>query len=195
MSSRSCSGADVTALILAGGRATRYGGADKRELVIDGATIFARQCAVLAPRVAEIVVSARRAVAGYRTVADAVPDAGPLAGIAAGLAAVATPWLLVVAGDMPHVSADAVELVLGRARAGVDAVAIRVGGWPEPLFSLLRVAACRPVVEARLAAGRYKAAALFTDGALAVGWIEEAELRRIDPELRVLANVNSPADG
>jgi len=49
---------DVTALILAGGKATRLGGIAKHELVIDGATIFARQVAVLAPRVAELIVSA-----------------------------------------------------------------------------------------------------------------------------------------
>ncbi|HEX3757846.1 MAG TPA: NTP transferase domain-containing protein [Kofleriaceae bacterium] len=33
----------LTALILAGGKATRLGGADKRELVIAGRTIFERQ--------------------------------------------------------------------------------------------------------------------------------------------------------
>ena len=193
MSSSRCSPADVSALILAGGRATRLGGVDKRELVVEGRSIFDRQCEVLAPRVAEILVSSPRADPGHRTVADAVPGAGPLAGIAAGLAA-ATPWLLVVAGDMPYVSGALLDLVLARAGADVDAVGIRIGELPEPLLCLLRVAAARPALEARLAAGQLKASRLLTDGDLRVAWISEPELRAIDPSLRALFNVNAPED-
>src|SRR3979409_196295 len=94
---------EVTALILAGGKATRLGGVDKRELVIGGRTIFERQVEALRPCVAEIVVVAPRPIAGCRPVAALVSDVGPLAGIAAGLAAVTTPWLFVIAGDMPGV--------------------------------------------------------------------------------------------
>ena len=63
---------DVTALILAGGKATRFGGIAKHELVIGGRTIFDHQTAILAPRVAEILVSAPEDIAGFRTVRDAV---------------------------------------------------------------------------------------------------------------------------
>ena len=185
---------EVSALILAGGKATRLGGVDKRELVIEGRTIFERQCDVLQPRVAEILVSSSRDAPGYRTVADVVPDAGPLAGIAAGLAAATTPWLLVVAGDMPHLTGALVDLVVSRARADIDAVGLRVGNLPEPLFSLLRTAAARPVVDAMVAARRLKASRLLTDGGLRVEWIDEAAVRAVDPELRALFNVNRPED-
>ncbi|HSK04043.1 MAG TPA: molybdenum cofactor guanylyltransferase [Kofleriaceae bacterium] len=194
MTSSRCSPAETTALILAGGRATRLGGVDKRELVVEGRTIFARQCEVLAPRVAEILVSSPREIPGYRTVADTVPGAGPLAGIAAGLAAAATPWLLVVAGDMPYVSGALIELLRSHAGDGVDAVGIRIGELPEPLVCMLRVAAARPVVAARLAAARLKASRLLTDGELHVAWIAEPALRAIDPTLRALFNVNEPGD-
>lgn len=186
--------ADVTALILAGGRATRLGGVDKRTLQIDGASIFDRQCAVLAPLCAEILVSTPGAAPGYRTVADLVPGGGPLAGIAAGLAHATTPWLLVVAGDMPHLSAPVLGLLLDAAGADVDAVGIRIGALPEPLLCLYRVAAVRPRVAARLAAGRLKASALLTDEGLVVAWADEAQVRAIDPDLRALTNINSPAD-
>jgi molybdopterin-guanine dinucleotide biosynthesis protein A len=194
MSSSRCSPADTSALILAGGRATRLGGVDKRELVVEGRTIFARQCEVLRPRVAEILVSSPREVPGHRTIADAVLGAGPLAGIAAGLGAAATPWLLVIAGDMPYLSGALLDLVLAGAGDGVDAVGIRIGELPEPLVCLLRVEAARPVVLARLAAGRLKASRLLTEGELRVGWIEEPALRAIDPTLRALCNVNAPED-
>jgi len=187
----------ITALILAGGRATRLGGVDKAELVVDpadGRTIFERQVEVLAPRVAEVVVSSPRPVPGYRTVADAIVDGGPLAGIAAGLAAATTPWVLIVAGDMPALRGDVIELLWSGAEAAIEAVAFRVAGLPEPLLCLLSRAPALAAVERLLAAGTRKASRLLTDAGLSVAWIEEADLRAIDPKLRSLANVNEPGD-
>jgi molybdopterin-guanine dinucleotide biosynthesis protein A len=183
-----------SALILAGGKATRLGGIDKTSLVVDGETIFARQVAVLAPRVAEIIVSAPRPVPGYRTVADAVPDGGPLAGIAAGLGVARTEWLLVLAGDMPRITGPVIDLLLSAIRTDVDAVGVRVGELYEPLICVLRVATALPIVRARLVAHRYAAQRLLTDGDLRVHWIDETSLRAVDPELRALTNVNTPED-
>jgi molybdenum cofactor guanylyltransferase len=189
--------ADVTALVLAGGRATRLGGIDKRDVVVGGQTIFERQVAVLAPRVAEIIVSL---AAGdqrherYRTVTDAAADIGPLAGIAAGLAAARTPWVLVVAGDMPGITGPVVDCVLASTGSAIDAVGIRIGGHPEPLFCMLAREVALAVVERRIAAGQRKASRLLEDGELRVCWITEATLRAVDPELRAFANVNTPAD-
>jgi len=185
---------DVTALILGGGKATRLGGVDKRELVVDGKTIFARQVEVLAPRVAEIIVSTSRAVAGYRTVADRVAGQGPLGGIAAGLAAATTPWLFVLAGDMPYVNPALIDRVMAHCNSESDAVGIRIGPLPEPLCSALRVAVWQPIVNARIAAKKLKASSLLTDEDVRVHWIDEAELRVSDPDLRSLHNVNTPED-
>src|SRR5260221_5031289 len=102
---------DVAALILAGGKATRLGGVAKRELVVGGETFCARKVRVLAPRVAEVIVWGAD-VAGYRSVRDSIAGAGPLAGIAAGLAAATTPWLLVVAGDMPYLTGELIDAML-----------------------------------------------------------------------------------
>lgn len=190
----------ATALILAGGRATRFGGIAKHALVVDGATILERQRAVLGPRVAEVLISGALDVPGLRTVHDAVVGVGPLAGIAAGLAAATTEWLLVVACDMPDLHGGLVDLLLARAGEGdgrvaaADAVGLRIGGLPEPLLCALRVAPARAAIDAMLAAGRYKASRLLTDEGLRVSWIEEAAVRVVDPELRGLRNINEPAD-
>ncbi len=185
----------LSALILAGGRATRIGGIDKRLIEIDGSSIFDRQCAVLAPRVSEIIVSTTASVAGYRTVADAVPGIGPLAGIAAGLAAARTPRLFVLAGDMPYVHGELIDRMTAHSqRPGADGVGLRVNDLPEQLVSLLRETSCAAEEERLISAGRYKASELLTDAGLEVVWIDEAELRAIDPELRMLANINEPSD-
>lgn len=184
----------VSALILAGGKATRFGGVAKHELVVDGETIFARQVRVLAPRVAEILVSSPRDIAGYRTLRDPIEGVGPLAGIAAGLAVCTTPWLLVVAGDMPYISESLVEHMIDRAHASidphaadsVDAVGIRIDGLPEPLVCVLHTRIL-PSVERRIAAGDYKASRLLTDEKLRVDWIDDADRQ-------ALRNVNSPED-
>jgi molybdopterin-guanine dinucleotide biosynthesis protein A len=177
---------DASALILAGGRATRLGGAAKHELVVEGETIFARQCRVLAPRVHEILVAAPRDVSGFRTVRDPIEGVGPLAGIAAGLAAVTTPWLVIVAGDMPFVTGELVDALLAKAGEGVDAVCVRERGLPEPLVGVLHERV-RAVVERRLAAGRYKASGLYTDEGLRVSWLD-------DPAGRALKSINTPGD-
>ncbi|MEO6774661.1 MAG: molybdenum cofactor guanylyltransferase [Kofleriaceae bacterium] len=176
---------DVSALILAGGKATRFGGIAKHELVIDGRTIFERQRAVLEPWVAEVVVSAPVDVPGFRTVRDTAGE-GPLAGIAAGLAACAQPWLLVVAGDMPFITAAVVGALIAARGPELDAVGLLVGARPEPLCCLLHVR-CLAAVERRLAAHRYKASGLLTDEGLAVRWLTDA-----DPA--ALRNLNSPGD-
>ena len=192
---------DLSALILAGGKATRLGGDAKHELEIDpadGRTIFARQVELLAPRVAEILVSSPTDIPGYRTVRDGVSGAGPLAGIAAGLSASRTDWLLVVAGDMPHITGDLLDRLSAQtepAHASPDddligrelsAIGVRSGGLPEPLLCVLHRRVLT-AVERRLAAGRFKASGLLTDEGLRVTWIDAA-----DPA--ALRNVNSPED-
>jgi molybdopterin-guanine dinucleotide biosynthesis protein A len=59
-------------------------------------------------------------------------------------------------------------------------------GLPEPLLCVLHRRVL-PVLERRLAAGRFKASGLLTDEGLRVAWIDDA-----DP--RALRNVNSPGD-
>lgn len=182
---------DVSALILAGGKATRFGGIAKHTIVVDGQTIFERQVALLRPRVTELLVSSPVDMPPYRTVRDATPDVGPLAGIAAGLAACRTSWLFVVAGDMPHVTSDLVDRMLllvedALASASpLDAVGVRARGFIEPLLCVLHQR-MRPHVDARIAAGRWKAGELLTDLAVTVAWV--------DADPAAVRNVNSPED-
>lgn len=185
---------EVTACILAGGRARRMGGAVKPLLIVDGDTILARQCAVLVPRVREVIVAVATpgaALGGLRAVIDPIADAGPLAGVVAALAAIDSPWLLAVAGDMPSLAPAVIELLLAAATDEVDAVAARIGGWPEPLCALWH-RRCHAALAARLSAGDYKVAAALT--AQRVAWLDEAAVRAVDPALATFTNVNRPEE-
>jgi molybdenum cofactor guanylyltransferase len=187
----------VLAAIIAGGQGTRLGGVAKGLLAVGGRRIVDRQLEVLRPLFARVVLVASDpgpwAALGLPIVPDRVPSgAGPLAGIDAALAALAPAEeaVVCVGGDMPFLTADALALLRDHAPAA-PAVAARVGGLPEPLFARY-ARSCAPLVAAALAAGRFKAAALLDD--LAVEYLDEPALRAVDPTLRFLTNINTPAD-
>jgi molybdopterin-guanine dinucleotide biosynthesis protein A len=177
----------VSALILAGGKATRMGGVAKHELVVDGRTIFDRLTELLAPRVQEILVATAADIAGHRCVRDVLPDVGPLAGIAAGLEASLTPWLLVVAGDMPRLTGAVIDALLGAVNDLDDAIGVRIGGIPEPLVCVLHRRAL-PAVTRRLANRRFKVSGLLTEERLHVRWLD------LDAHSGAFMNVNQPED-
>ncbi len=191
----------ISALILAGGRATRMGGMPKHEILVDGETILARQRRVLCD-FAEILVSSPVDIAGVHTVRDEHEGIGPLAGIAAGLAAATGRWLFVIAGDMPNPSAaligHMVELVdsAGRdaPRAGwenVHAIGVRRNGLPEPLFCMLRIAPAREAARAMIEARDHKASRLLD--ALGVVYVRDEILAQVNAD-HALANLNEPRD-
>ncbi|HET6147860.1 MAG TPA: molybdenum cofactor guanylyltransferase [Polyangia bacterium] len=193
----------VAAAILAGGRGTRMAGqggggaVSKGLLVVAGQRIIDRQLSVLRPRFAEVIIAANDpalwAGLGVRVVADRVGvPLGPIAGLEAVLAALpdGVDAVVCVAGDMPFLSPALLEH-LRDAAPGAPALVARVAGRPEPL--LARYArAVAPVVAEQIAGGRHAVIDLLAR--LEVTWLDEPALRALDPELRSIANVNTPAD-
>ena len=186
--------AGCAAAILAGGRATRMGGVAKGLIAMAGRTILDVQLDVLRPLFDEILLVANDAEPyrrfGLPIVGDRIAGCGPLGGLHAALHACRAPRLFLCACDMPALSADAVRRVAD-ADAQADVVVPVVGGRPEPLHARY-AAACLPAIESSLAAGHYKMAGFFRD--VRVVEIPEADLRRIDPELSFLRNLNTPDD-
>ena len=114
-------------VIVAGGRSTRFGDADKAVTELAGTPMIRRVADRVAPAVDEVVVNCR---ADQREAIDAAldgfdhpvsfaldpePDLGPLAGIAAGLDAAGGTYALVVACDMPFVASALVSSLFERA--------------------------------------------------------------------------------
>ena len=137
--------ADITAVILAGGRARRMGGADKGLLAFRGKPLIEHVIAAIAPQAGGLIISANRNLAryrayGYPVVADDTGDyAGPLAGIASGMQTAATPFVLCAPCDAPFVP-DTLAAVLARTLAEhrADICAAHDGVRLQPLFALLR---------------------------------------------------------
>jgi molybdopterin-guanine dinucleotide biosynthesis protein A len=195
-----------SAAILAGGRATRFGGRDKSALLVDGATILDRQLTALGTVSDDLLIvgtiGAARDVAqgvqpcgsgAVRFVPDIVPGCGPLGGLLAALTAARHDALLLVACDMPYVTAAFAEYLISLARDGVDvdAVVPRSERGYHPLCAVYTRACLEPAA-ARLADRRLKMRDLIDDVRTRV--VPAEEIRRYGDPDRLLANVNTPAD-
>ncbi|HEV2692739.1 MAG TPA: molybdenum cofactor guanylyltransferase [Verrucomicrobiae bacterium] len=101
---------NFSAVILAGGKSSRMG-CDKAFIEIAGQTLLTRHIQLVRTAGArEIVISGRAetdySAFGLPVLQDSFPDAGPLAGIHSALQATTSPLLLVLAVDLPAMTAD-----------------------------------------------------------------------------------------
>lgn len=197
----------VVAAILTGGQARRFEGLDKSALVVGGSDagarpILDRQLDALASIVARILIVTSAARAGdfprariglsARVVLDAYPGLGPLGAVVTALDAEPHTPVLVIAGDMPHVSPALLAALVDRhARTRVHATVPESSRGLEPLCAVYA-----PAARATLAAG-------LASGDLSL----QSALRRLDldvmPATDVAAfgdpdtlfrNINAPGD-
>jgi molybdenum cofactor guanylyltransferase len=185
--------------ILAGGRATRFGGRDKSALVVGGATILDRQLATLGTVSDDLLIVGTPASAFAREhdvratarhIADIVPGCGPLGGLHAALTAARHDALLLVACDMPFLTAAFAEYLLSLA-GEADAVVPRTERGYHPLCAVY-MRACLEPAAARLA-DRRLAMRELVDG-VRTRIVPVDDIQRFGDPDRLLANVNTPAD-
>ncbi|VTU21823.1 Molybdenum cofactor guanylyltransferase [Variovorax sp. SRS16] len=148
--------AEITGLVLAGGRGSRMGGIDKGLQNFNGVPLAMNAVTRLGQQVGRIMVNANRNLPTYASFGAPVwPDgladyAGPLAGFLIGLEHCETPYLLTVPCDTPLFPLDLASRLAGALAAAdaeiamVDAPeAIAATGAapvlrPQPVFCLLR---------------------------------------------------------
>jgi molybdopterin-guanine dinucleotide biosynthesis protein A len=184
----------LTGAILAGGRATRFGGQDKSALIVDGETILDRQIAQLSQIVGEILLVGRTIQhPAVTTVADLMPGCGPLGGLHAALTAARGAVTIVVACDMPYVSAPMLAYLAALAGepGGFTAVVPQTERGYHPLCAAYTRVAIEPI-ERRLAAGRLTMTDLLGEVRMRV--VAAEEIARFGDPCRLLANVNTPAE-
>src|SRR5512143_1571568 len=185
---------DCTGALVAGGRATRMGGAAKGLLRVAGEPIAARSVALFRRLFGEVIVVANDpapyAGLGAPVVPDAVRGKGAPGGLHAALLAARTPWVFAAACDMPFLSERAIALLAAR-REGAAAVVPRFRGRLEPLHAFWS-RACLPALERLLAAGDPSLRDLAREVGAVV--VEEEGWRAADPAGRTFENANTPGD-
>jgi molybdenum cofactor guanylyltransferase len=186
-----------SALIFAGGRASRLGGVNKALLEVGGSTIVARILAALGPLVDEHVVltndTALVELEDVRLVFDPTPHAGVLPALAAGLEAAAGDICLAVACDMPFVSSELFTHLLELQRLeDADVVIPRTAGFLEPMHAVYRREPVLQAIQAALGRGDQRMISYFAD--VRVREVHEDEWRMADPSGKAFFNVNTPED-
>ncbi len=134
----------ITALILAGGRATRMGGNDKGLLLLGGQAFVGHLSDQIARQVHTVLVNANRNHDRYREMGyDIVQDAsetfqGPLAGMWAGLRTMKTPWLITLPCDGPFLSANYAHRMFTTAMEDGNKLAVASDGTRlQPVYALI----------------------------------------------------------
>lgn len=134
--------AEITGIILAGGRSTRMGGEDKGLIQVAGKPLYQHALNRLTPQISRIIINANRNQLSYQQsglpiVGDLTADyPGPLAGILAGLTHAHTEWIVCVPCDVPDFPLNLVEQLWQRKGNALAAYACD-DEREHPTFALL----------------------------------------------------------
>ena len=138
--------ADVTAVILAGGRGSRLGGQDKGLLDWNGKPLVETLIDQLQKQHLDIVINANRnqdryCAYGYDVVCDELDDyQGPLAGFAAAMQAVRTAFVLILPCDSPQLAPDyAQRFIRQQSNKQASIVVASDGNRLQPVHALIAV--------------------------------------------------------
>jgi molybdopterin-guanine dinucleotide biosynthesis protein A len=171
-------------------------GEDKRYLVVGEQTLLERGLVVLRSIFQEVLVVIAQdsplLEVDVRVVRDLVPECGSLGGLYTGLVQATTPYIFVVACDMPFLDPAVIAQFTSR-RAAADIVMAKLAARLHPMHALYGKG-CLPVVEQMIRTRQLKIQEIVSQSSLLVRYVTEADLVAIDPTRRSFQNVNTPAD-
>ncbi len=196
----------VSAAVLAGGESRRFG-IDKALVPLPGGTTPMLEVVVqaLLAVTADVVVIAPEnrtyAQFGIPVVSERSPGQGPLGGLEMALGWTSHDRCIVVACDLPFLNPDLLRWMAAQAFTE-DALVPMVSGTdpggsstpnprPQPLHAIYR-RSCLGAVQQLRSSGERRLGRLLE--LIDVRYLGDEEIRRIDPELRSLLNLNSLED-
>ncbi len=188
----------VTGAIVAGGANERFGGEPKGLRRVGGIRIIDRVVSAIRAVTPEIVLvanasDAERWLAGVTVYRDVRSERGSIVGLYTALASIpADDIALVVAWDMPFVSAGLLSLLTRRVREGAAAAIPESPTGPEP-FCAAYSTACLSHIERAVARGDFRMSSIVAALPNA-SRVVDAEVRSFGDPARLFFNVNTPAD-
>jgi molybdenum cofactor guanylyltransferase len=181
--------------LLAGGKSSRMG-ENKAFVSFHGQTLLDRALAALRAVCGEVTIVGDPAIFGDYgpVVPDLFPGCGPLGGIHAALSHSSVDLNVMLAVDMPFVSAELLRFLLREAENGASGAVVtvpRTSRGLQPLCAVYRRAFAR-VAELALKGGNYKIDSAFE--AIPIKVITELELANAGFSEKDFFNVNTPDD-
>lgn len=193
-------GRSVTAIVLAGGRSSRFG-EDKLSVEVGGVPLLHHAINAVSPLSDEVLVAGAAdgpsvslpsgALTPVTVLHDVLPDQGPLIAVLAAARVATGETILVVGGDMPALQPALLRRLLtwGDDHDGVCLVS---DGWTQPLPVALDRSRAVTAAEHLGANGERALRRLF--GSLRVEQLEESAWRAIDPDGHSLRDIDTRAD-
>ena len=186
----------LTVVIQAGGQSSRMG-EDKALKPFLGRPLIQRVIERLTPIADEMIVTTNRpAEYGFlnqRLVPDLRPGRGALGGLYTAIDSAASPFIAVVACDMPFASKNFFESAYSlMVKEEADVVIAKTDEGYEPFHALYRRETCLPAIEAAISAGQWKVVAWLPQ--VNVRTLSPDEAKEFDPSGLCFWNVNTPED-
>jgi len=128
---------------------------------------------------------------GLPMVGDIIRVKGPMTGIFSALSLPDVSAVFVTACDMPDINGILIKYIAGRWMSEYDAVVPVFNNEPQPLFGVYSKRAARRMEEALHHEKRSLRGFLRDCNVL---YIQETEIRKIDPEGRSFVNINTMQD-
>ncbi|GAV21141.1 molybdopterin-guanine dinucleotide biosynthesis protein A [Mariprofundus micogutta] len=182
---------DCTAVILAGGESRRMG-EDKAAILLAGEPLLNRAIQSVQPLFEHLLISVRepREHLFFPQLCDRGEGGGPMMGISTALERVNTPWVFVLACDMPFISAEMICAMSERLAEQQVVVAV-VDGVVQPLAAFYAKSSL-PLMSKQIASGDRSLQRLIkqTDAT----FIDWEDLRPFDSERLSFMDLDSKQD-
>jgi molybdopterin-guanine dinucleotide biosynthesis protein A len=183
----------ITGVILAGGKSTRYG-SNKALAEVHGTKLIERVVRAIEPLFERLLLVTNTpheySYLELPMVEDIIKGLGPIGGIHTGLETISDEAGFFVACDMPYLNENLLRYMV-TLKKDFDAVIPRVGRMVEPLHSLY-TKQCLPILRESIDSQVHQIMRFFQK--IRVRYVDEEEMRSIDPRLRSFFNINKPED-
>lgn len=184
----------MAGFILVGGASSRMG-TDKAALLLDGRT-FVQRIAEELLAVTDSVTLIGKDMGNEQLNLPSAPDAyenwGALGGVHAALSVSQSPWSLIVACDLPFVTAGLFAFLAGWREEFEAVAAIQKDGRAQPLAALYRTDPCLLRADQLIKSGERRPIALLQS--VRTRWIAFSELQGLPGAEHFFDNINTPQD-
>ncbi|MDY6879050.1 MAG: molybdenum cofactor guanylyltransferase [Desulfatiglans sp.] len=184
---------DIAAVILAGGKSSRFG-RNKALEKIDGIPLIEKVIDVMGSLFKHLMISTNTpedySYLNLPMHEDLIQGLGPLGGIYTALETMKQEGGFVVACDMPYLNGDLIRHMV-EIRGDFDVVVPKIDWKVEPLHCLYKKS-CLPAIKRSIESGSYQILHFFSE--VSVRYVGAEELRPFDPEFRSFFNINRPQE-
>ena len=175
----------ITAVILAGGKSSRFG-SNKADFVVDGKTLLERSLDLMKSCFSDVCISSNNPEHykyGFPVIEDSVKNLGPIGGIYSVLKIIQTEYAFFISVDMPLLTKRTVDRIVSN--VNFQDVLVPKSGWKiEPLCGVYRSSIVKEI-ENQIEKRDYKLLNLY----------ENIHVEYINfPASEEFININSQAD-